>query len=57
MRKVYHKILQVSGNVISVEAEGVAYNDLAEVSTKRGVSLASASMLVLWIIDSALDLA
>ncbi len=40
MRKVYHKILQVSGNVISVEAEGVAYNDLAEVSTKRGVSLA-----------------
>lgn len=40
MRKVYHKILQVSGNVIAVEAEGVAYNDLAEVSTKRGVSLA-----------------
>lgn len=40
MRKVYHKILQVSGNVISVEADGVSYNELAEVSTKRGVSLA-----------------
>lgn len=40
MRKVYHKILQISGNVISVEAEDIAYNDLAEVSTKRGVSLA-----------------
>ncbi|HBM15923.1 MAG TPA: V-type ATP synthase subunit B [Lentisphaeria bacterium] len=40
MRKVYHKIIQVSGNVISVEAEGVSYNELAEVSTKRGVSLA-----------------
>lgn len=40
MRKVYHKILQVSGNVITVEAEGIAYNDLAEVTTKRGVSLA-----------------
>ena len=40
MRKVYHKILQVSGNVITVEAEGVAYNDLAEITTKRGVSLA-----------------
>lgn len=40
MRKVYHKILQVSGNVIIVEAEGIAYNDLAEVTTKRGVSLA-----------------
>lgn len=40
MRKVYHRILQVSGNVIAVEAEGVAYNDLAEVITKRGISLA-----------------
>lgn len=40
MRKVYHRILQVSGNVITVEAEGIAYNDLAEVTTKRGVSLA-----------------
>ena len=40
MRKVYHKILQVAGNVITVEAENIAYNDLAEVTSKRGVSLA-----------------
>ena len=40
MRKVYHRILQVAGNVITVEAEDVAYNDLAEISSKRGVSLA-----------------
>ena len=40
MRKVYHKILQIAGNVITVEAENVAYNDLAEITSKRGVSLA-----------------
>ena len=40
MRKVYHKIIQISGNVITVEAENVSYNELAEVSNSRGVSLA-----------------
>ena len=40
MRKVYHRIIQVAGNVITVEAEDVAYNDLAEVTSKRGTSLA-----------------
>jgi len=40
MRKVYHKIIRIAGNVITVEAEGVAYNELAEVTTSRGVSLA-----------------
>ncbi len=40
MRKVYHKIIQISGNVITVEAEDVAYNELAEVTSGRGVSLA-----------------
>ena len=40
MRKVYHKIIKISGNVITVEAEGAAYNELAEVSSARGVSLA-----------------
>ena len=29
MRKVYHKIIQIAGNVITVEADGVANNDLA----------------------------
>ncbi|HJO94286.1 MAG TPA: V-type ATP synthase subunit B [Victivallales bacterium] len=40
MRKVYHRILQVAGNVITVEADNIAYNDLAEVTTRHGVSLA-----------------
>lgn len=41
MRKVYHKIIHIAGNVITVEADGVAYNELAEVSSKlRGTSLA-----------------
>jgi len=40
MRKVYHKIIQIAGNVITVEAENVAYNDLAEVTSSRGTSLA-----------------
>jgi len=40
MKKVYHKITQISGNVITVEAENVAYNTLAEVRTGDEVSLA-----------------
>ena len=40
MRKVYHKIIHIAGNVITVEAEGVGYNELAEVTSARGVSLA-----------------
>ena len=40
MRKVYHKIIQIVGNVIAVEADGVAYNELAEVSGSQGTSLA-----------------
>lgn len=40
MRKVYHKISHIAGNVITVEADDVAYNELAEVQSARGVSLA-----------------
>jgi len=40
MRKVYHRIIQISGNVITVEAENVPYNSLAEVRTGDMVSLA-----------------
>ena len=40
MRKVYHKISHIAGNVITVEADDVAYNELAEVESSRGVSLA-----------------
>ena len=40
MRKVYSKVLSVVGNVITVKARGVAYEELAEVKTFRGKSLA-----------------
>lgn len=40
MQKVYNKILSVTGNVITVKAEGVSYEELAEISTSRGKSLA-----------------
>jgi len=40
MKKIYHRIIQISGNVISVDAENIAYNTLAEVTTGDQVSLA-----------------
>ncbi|UDQ98654.1 V-type ATP synthase subunit B [Lentisphaerota bacterium WC36G] len=40
MRKVYHRIIQIAGNVITVEADNVGYGDLAEVTSRRGSSLA-----------------
>ncbi len=40
MEKVYSKINSISGNVISVNALGVKYGDLAEISTIYGKSLA-----------------
>lgn len=40
MRKVYTKIDQVNGNVITVKAAGIAYEELAEISTAQGKSLA-----------------
>ncbi len=40
MRKVYNRILSVTGNVITVEAEDIAYNELAEITTRREKSLA-----------------
>ena len=46
MRKVYHKIVQIQGNVITVEADNVAYNELAEITTSRGVSLAQVIRLL-----------
>ena len=36
MRRVYNKIQQVSGNVITVKAEGVTYEELAEITSLRG---------------------
>jgi len=40
MQKVYNKILSVTGNVITVKASDVAYEELAEITTFRGKSLA-----------------
>jgi V/A-type H+-transporting ATPase subunit B len=40
MRKVYHKIIQIAGNVITVEAEDVRNGELAEVTSSRVTSLA-----------------
>jgi len=40
MKKVYNKILSIVGNVISVNAQGVSNEELAEVKTRRGTSLA-----------------
>jgi len=40
MRKLYHRIHQISGNVITIEAENVGYSELAEVRCGDKVSLA-----------------
>jgi len=40
VHKVYTNIIQIAGDVITVEAEGIGYTEIAEVTTKRGVSLA-----------------
>jgi len=40
MRKVYNRILSISGNVITVKAADAAYEELAEITTRRGKSLA-----------------
>ncbi len=40
MRKVYNKILQISGDVITVAARGVGNQELARITTSRGKSLA-----------------
>ena len=40
MQKVYNKILSIAGNVVTVRAESVAYEELAEITTQRGKTLA-----------------
>ncbi len=40
MHKVYHRIDNIAGNVVSVKASGVKYRELAEISSRRGTSLA-----------------
>lgn len=45
MRKVYNKILSMVGNVITVQARDIAYQELAEITTSRGKSLAQVIQL------------
>ncbi len=40
MQKVYNEIIQIAGDVITVEAEDVAYRELAQIKTAQGTSLA-----------------
>ncbi len=40
MRKICTKILSIVGNVVTVKAEGVGYEELAEITSRRGKSLA-----------------
>ncbi len=45
MGKVYSKIESITGSVITVRAEGVKYNELAEISTRFGKSLAEVNKI------------
>jgi V/A-type H+-transporting ATPase subunit B len=40
MSKIYTNILSIAGDVIIVEAPGIGYNEIAEVTSRFGVSLA-----------------
>lgn len=40
MYKVYHRIERIAGSVITVKAEGVTYQELAQVTSGQGISLA-----------------
>lgn len=45
MNKVYHRIESITGNVITVKAEGVKYHELAQISTRFGTSLAQVNKI------------
>ena len=45
MNKIYSKIESISGSVITVRAEGVKYNELAEIETAFGTSLAEVNRI------------
>jgi V/A-type H+-transporting ATPase subunit B len=40
MHKIYTNIVQISGDVITVEARNVGYNEIAQITTRHGESLA-----------------
>ena len=45
MNKVFNKIESIVGNVITVKATGVKYNELAEINTRFGKSLAEVNKI------------
>lgn len=45
MNKVYSKIESIAGSVITVRADGVKYNELAEITTRFGKSLAEVNKI------------
>lgn len=45
MNKVYNRIESITGNVITVRASGVRYNELAQISTRFGQSLAQVNKI------------
>ena len=45
MNKIYSKIESISGSVITVRSEGVKYNELAEIETAFGTSLAEVNRI------------
>ncbi len=45
MNKVYNRIESITGNVITVKAQNVRYNELAQISTRFGKSLAQVNKI------------
>ena len=45
MNKVYSKIESITGSVITVKADNVAYGELAEIETRFGKSLAEVNKI------------
>ncbi len=45
MHKVFNRIESIIGNVITVRAEGVRYNELAQINTRFGKSLAQVNKI------------
>ncbi len=45
MNKVYNKIDSITGSVITVKADGIKYNELAEITTRFGKSLAEVNKI------------
>ena len=45
MNKVYSRIESIAGSVITVRADGVKYNELAEITTRYGKSLAEVNKI------------